>query len=201
MIFIHWLVVISILISVAGEFAYIRDTINGKSKPNRVSWSLWALAPFVATGAAIYSGADIWATMRIFTSGFFPFVIFIVSFFNKQSYWKLNKFDLLCGLCSVMAIIVWFFANSPVTAILLAAIGDGFACLPTILKAWKYPETETGIAFILGLIATIIILPSIPVWNIQNSAFQIYLLMANVALIFSIYRKSIFKVNLRKISL
>lgn len=192
--FVHWLVVLSILISVVGEFAYIRDTIKGRSKPNRVSWSLWALAPFVATGAAIYSGADIWATTRIFISGFFPFLIFIISFFNPQSYWKLTKFDLLCGLFSVLAIIVWFFANSPVIAILLAAIGDGFACLPTIFKAWKYPETETGITFILGLIATIIILPSIPVWNIQNSAFQIYLLLANMALIFSIYRKKIFQI-------
>ena len=90
--FVHWLVILSVVISVSGSFAYIKDTLKGKSKPNRVSWFLWALAPFVATGAAIYSGADLWATVRIFTSGFLPLIVFIASFFNKQSYWKLNIF-------------------------------------------------------------------------------------------------------------
>ncbi|KKP31409.1 MAG: hypothetical protein A2312_01430 [Candidatus Staskawiczbacteria bacterium RIFOXYB2_FULL_32_9] len=191
--FVHWLVILSVVISVSGSFAYIKDTLKGKSKPNRVSWFLWALAPFVATGAAIYSGADLWATVRIFTSGFLPLIVFIASFFNKQSYWKLNIFDLICGFFSVLALIVWAVTNSPITAILLVVIGDGFASLPTILKAWKYPETETGITFVMSLVATIIILPSIPIWNIQNSAFQVYLLLVNVVIIFSIYRKRIFK--------
>jgi len=190
---VHWLVILSVVISVSGSFAYIKDTLKGKSKPNRVSWFLWALAPFVATGAAIYSGADLWATVRIFTSGFLPLIVFIASFFNKQSYWKLNIFDLICGFFSVLALIVWAVTNSPITAILLVVIGDGFASLPTILKAWKYPETETGITFVMSLVATIIILPSIPIWNIQNSAFQVYLLLVNVVIIFSIYRKRIFK--------
>lgn len=191
MLFVHWLVIISVIISVSGSFAYIKDTIKGKTKPNMVSWFLWALAPYIATGAAIYSGADLWATVRIFTSGFLPLIVFIVSFFNKQGYWKLNKFDLMCGFFSVLALIVWGITNSPITAILLVVIGDGFASLPTIFKAWKYPETETGITYVMGLVATIIILPSIPVWNIQNSAFQIYLLLINVVLISSIYRKQI----------
>ena len=191
--FVHWLVILSVVISVSGSFAYIKDTLKGKSKPNRVSWFLWALAPFVATGAAIYSGADLWATVRIFTSGFLLLIVFIASFFNKQSYWKLNIFDLICGFFSVLALIVWAVTNSPITAILLVVIGDGFASLPTILKAWKYPETETGITFVMSLVATIIILPSIPIWNIQNSAFQVYLLLVNVVIIFSIYRKRIFK--------
>lgn len=191
--FTHWLVILSVIISVSGSFVYIKNTILGKTKPNRVSWFFWALAPLIGTAAAIYAGADIWATVRIFISGFLPLTVFVVSFFNPQSYWKLNKFDLMCGVFSVLALIVWGFANSPILAILLVAIGDGFACLPTIFKAWKYPETETGITFVASLVATIIILPSIPVWNIENSAFQIYLLLANTAIIFSIYRKRLFK--------
>ena len=193
MIFAHWLVVISALISLCGSIAYIRNTIKGKSKPNRVSWLMWSIAPLIGTGAALAAGADIWGTTRIFLSGFIPFTVLIVSFFNPRSYWKLNKFDFTCGIFSLLAILIWSIAGSPVVAILFAAIGDGFACLPTIFKAWKYPETETGLTFIAGFFATLIIFPSIPVWNIQNSAFQIYLLLANTIIAFSIYRKKIFR--------
>ncbi len=187
----HWLVILSALISIGGAVAYIRDTLKGKSKPNRVSWSLWALAPLVGTAAALSAGADVWATTRIFLAGFLPLIVFVVSFINPKSYWKLTLFDFLCGVCALIGIIVWLSIDSPQLAILFAALGDGFATVPTIRKAWRNPETETGITFVASLTAAFLVLPSIPEWNIQNSAFQIYLVIANIALLFSIYRKRI----------
>jgi len=188
----HWLVLLSILIGVAGSLSYIRDTIRGKTRPNRVSWGMWALAPLIGTAAAISAGADPWATSRIFLAGFVPLIVFLVSFANRQSYWQLTVFDFLCGACSAVALVAWLFAESPELAVLLAATGDGLAALPTLRKAWTYPETENGVIFITSLIGVLLVLPSIPEWNIINSAFQIYLLAINAALIVAIYRKRIF---------
>ncbi len=185
----HWLVVASAVISILGASAYIRGTILGTTKPNRVTWLLWAAAPLIGTAAALSSHADIWATSRIFLAGFIPLLVFLATFANPNSYWKISTFDLLCGACSVLALVVWLVVDSPRLAILLAAIGDGFAALPTIRKAWSYPETETGLTYIASLISVLLVLPSIPKWNIENSAFQIYLLLVNILLIVSVYRK------------
>ncbi len=187
--FIHWLVILSALISVSGAVAYIRDTLKGKTKPNRVSWSMWAIAPLIGTAAALASHADLWATVRIFLAGFLPLLILFASFLNPQSYWKLTLFDYLCGGFSVLALIVWLAVDAPRTAILFAAVADGWALIPTLRKSWTNPETETGRTYIASLVAVLLVLPSIPVWNIENSAFQIYLLVANVALLFAVYRK------------
>ena len=192
MSFSHWLVVLSALIILAGVYPYIRDTLKGKTKPNRVSWSMWALASLIGTTAAISAHADIWATVRIFLAGFIPLLVFIFSFVNKNSYWKLTIFDFLCGACSILALIVWGLASSPILAILLAAIGDGFATLPTTGKAWISPETETGITYLASFVSVILVIPSIPKWDIENSAFQIYLLIANTILLFVVYRKKLF---------
>lgn len=150
---------------------------------------MWALAPLVGTAAAISAHADLWTTVRVFLAGFLPLLVFIVSFFSRQSYWKLTRFDFLCGACAVLALIVWGIVDSPRSAILLAAIGDGFASLPTIRKAWKYPETETGLTYWASFISVLLIIPSIPQWNIENSAFQVYLLAANTLLLLAVYRK------------
>ena len=190
---VHWLVVLSALISIAGATAYIRDTISGKSKPNRVSWSMWALAPMIGTAAALSAGADVWATIRIFLSGFLPFLVFVASFVNRQSYWKLSPFDLACGALSLLALVVWAAVDYPRLAILLAATGDGFASVPTIIKAWKFPETETGLTYIASTLSVLLVLPSIPVWNIENSSFQVYLLVVNALLLFSVYRRRILR--------
>lgn len=187
--FAHLLVLFSALLTVVAASAYIRDTLKGKTKPNRVSWLLWALFPLIGTAAAFQANADIWATIRVLLAGFLPLIIFLTSFWNQKSYWRLTLFDWLCGACALLAIAVWFILDSPKIGILFAVIGDGFAALPTFVKAWKYPKTETGLTYMINLIAVLLVIPSIPTWNIENSAFQIYLLAANLILIISIYRK------------
>jgi hypothetical protein len=187
--FAHWLVLLSVCISLGGSFAYVRDTLAGKSKPNRVSWFLWAFVPLLGAGAALSLQADVWATVRTITSGLIPLIIFLASFINPRAYWKLSTFDIVCGVVAIFALALWALVDVPRISILLLAVADGFAALPTIIKAWQFPETETGLTYLAGLVAVVLILPSIPVWNIENSAFQIYLLIANSALAFATYRK------------
>ena len=131
-------------------------------------------------------------TVRTFMAGFVPPTILIASFVNKKGYWKTTKFDYFCGLFSVIALVLWLVANLPVYAILLAVIADFFAAIPTIKKSWTNPESETGIAYVLSFISVLVILPTIKVFDIQNTAFQIYLLTVNVIIIYAIYRKRFF---------
>ncbi len=189
--FEHFLVILSSLIIILGISAYIRDTISGRTKPNRVSWLLWGVLPIIATFAALDANADFWATIRVFLAGFLPLLVFLASFLNKNSYWKLTKFDLICGIFAVLAMTVWLIVDSPRLAILLSIIGEVFATLPTIRKAWKFPDSETGITYVTSMLSVLLVLPAIPVWNIENAGFQLYLLLANVILTTSIYRKSL----------
>lgn len=178
----HWLVLLSVGISLTGGIAYIRDMARGKSKPNLVTWGLWAFAPLIATGAALSAEADAWSTVRIFMSGFGPLLVFLAAFVVRQGFWKLGPFDYACGALSLVALGAWLIADSPVLAILLAAIADLFATLPTVLKAWKHPETETLYTYFVGLFTASIVIPAIPSWTIENAAFQVYLLLANITL-------------------
>ncbi len=178
----HWLVLLSIGISSTGGITYLLNMFRGKSKPNLVSWGLWGLAPLIATGAAISAHADLWGTARVFISGFVPFVIFMFGLFLKQSYWKLTRFDFFCGVLSVIALIAWLIAHAPVAAILFAIAADLFASVPTLVKGWQSPHTETATVFLTSLISSLITIPAIPVWNLENTAFQAYLIIVNLAL-------------------
>ncbi len=192
------LVMASAATIITGSSFYIRDILRGKTKPNLVSWLMWATAPLVATGAALAAGADLLASTRIFLSGLIPLIIVVVALFRKQSYWKLQLFDGLCGLSSVIALILWLLAQDPIAAITLAIVGDTLALFPTLRKAWIAPETETGLTFVFGIIATVLIIPTIPQWDIPNAGFQVYLLIANTLLIASIYGRPVFRHITRK---
>ena len=189
MTFPQFLVVVSVLLMVWGAYDYLRDTLAGKTKPNRVSWSLWALAPLISLGAAFDADADVWASIRVLVGGIVPAVIFFASFINKNSYWRLGRFDWFCGGLSLAALVFWQLADSPLVAVLLATAANTLATIPTLVKAWNYPETESRLIFITSFISAILIIPAIPVWTIANSAFQIGLMLTTGALLVAIYRK------------
>ena len=189
MTFPQSLVIVSALLLLWGGYAYLRDTLAGRTKPNRVTWFLWALAPLVSFGAAFSADAHNWASVRVLVGGVVPAVIFLGSFVNKNSYWRLARFDWLCGGLSLTALLFWQFANSPLIAVLLATAANAFASIPTFIKAWNFPETETRLIFITSFLSAILIIPAIPVWTIANSAFQIGLMVTTGALLLAIYRK------------
>lgn len=191
MTFPHCLVIISTLLLLWGGYAYFRDTLAGRTKPNRVSWFLWALAPLVSFSAAFSVDADIWASVRVLVGGVVPGVIFLGSFFNRKSYWKLTRFDWFCGGLSLTALLFWQLASSPLIAVLLATAANTFASIPTFIKAWNFPETETRLTFITSFLSAVLIIPAIPVWNIANSAFQIGLMLTTGAVLVAVYRKAL----------
>ena len=189
MTFPQFLVVVSVLLMVWGAYDYLRDTLAGKTKPNRVSWSLWAVAPLISLGAAFDANADVWASIRVLVGGVVPAVIFLASFINKNSYWRLGRFDWFCGGLSLAALVFWQLADSPLVAVLLATTANTLATVPTLVNAWTYPETESRLIFITSFTSAILIIPAIPVWTIANSAFQIGLMLTTGALLVAIYRK------------
>lgn len=98
-------VIVGMIIGSIGAFWYLVDTIRGNVKPNRVSFLLWSIAPLIAFTAEIQKGVGIQSLMT-FSVGFLPLLIFLASFINKKSEWKLTRFDLACGMLSLLGLIL-----------------------------------------------------------------------------------------------
>ncbi len=104
-----------------------------------------------------------------------PLLIFISSFLNKKAYWKITSFDIICGLIALSGLILWWFTKVGNFAILMSIIADLAAAIPTVSKAFKFPETENSTAFLTAGIASLIGLLTIKVWNFETSAFALYI--------------------------
>lgn len=180
----EFFVIIGTLIGAAGSVAYLIDTLKGKVKPNRVSFLLWSLAPIIAFFAQIQQGVGLESMMTLST-GVLPLTVFCASFFNKQSVWKLTRFDLPCGALSLVGLALWQITRVGNIAILFSIIADGFAAIPTLIKAYRYPDTEIAwpwMASVVGVILTLLTLSSI---TFANSGFIIYILVLD-AIIFAL---------------
>lgn len=187
--FSKWLVILSSVIFIYGGSKYIIDTIRGNTKPNKVSWIMWGLTAFIGSVVALYSGADIWPTVRVLLSALLSAVVLPIAFINPKSYWKLTRFDVICGILSFFALLFWLLLDLLLLSIVLASIANLFAALPTIIKAWKNPETETAITYLTGLIAILLVFPSMPRWDIAHTAYQLSIVLNCCLLLFAVYRK------------
>ncbi len=187
----EYLIFIGAMAQFMGTISYVKETFTGKVKPNRVTWLLWSIAPMIGTVAAISTGAT-WAILPVFMAGFNPFLVFVASFWNKKSYWKLGRMDYGCGALSILALTLWAITKQPSIAILLAILSDGLAAVPTITKTWKYPETEHPLVYATTLFSAFLGLMIVKAWTFEETAFQIYLMIICGFLVFLIYRKQIF---------
>jgi len=170
--------IVAALINVFGCATYALDTIKGKTKPNRVGWSLWALAPLVAFAAELAQGVKLQSLVTL-SAGLGPLLVLLASFTDKKAYWKIKPFDWYCAALSLTALVLWLLTGKGDIAILFSVCADLLACMPTLIKAYTHPDTESPVAFVAGLIGTIIGLLTIREWTFANYAFPIYLVIAN----------------------
>ena len=189
---IAYLVFIGAAVNLFGGFSYIHKTLRGENRPNRVSWSLWSFAPMIATAAGIARGAGL-AVVPVFMSGFVPLLVCVASFVNPKAYWKLGVSDYVCASFSILALVLWGITKEPNIAIIFAILSDFLAAVPTIVKSWKYPESESAIAFMAGFINASTGFAVMSSWNFSGLAFSTYLLAVNATLVFAITRKRFLK--------
>jgi hypothetical protein len=169
-------VILGAIIGFLGGVSYVIDTLKGKTKPNRVSWFIWALAPMLAFSAEISKGVGIHSLMT-FMVGFTPLLIFIASFVNSNAEWKLTKLDIACGILSIIGLIIWLILKEGNIGIFFAILADGLAGIPTIVKSYKFPETENYIGFLTAAISAAITLLTIKIWDFAHYGFPIYIFL------------------------
>jgi hypothetical protein len=166
-------VILGIIFAAVGAIAYLIETMRGKIKPNRVSFLMWPIAPLVAFAAQIGQGVGIQSLFTLML-GILPIAIFIATFVNKEAKWGLTKFDLICGALSAAGLALWLVTKVGNVAIFFSILADGLASVPTIVKSFKYPETEKAWPWLISDLGGLITILTIRKWDFATASFPIY---------------------------
>jgi len=186
------IIFIGVLINLIGIFWYIKNIIYGGTRPNLVSWFIWMLAPFVGVFLQLKAGASL-SVIGVFMAGFGPFLVLLFSLFKKNAYWKITTFDMVCGFLSILALVFYFLTENIGISILFAILSDGLASIPTIVKTWKFPKTESSAPYMSGILNNVLSLLIIKNWIFSIYSFSIYFIIVNLIITIFIYRKKMFK--------
>jgi hypothetical protein len=121
-----------------------------------------------------------------FAAGFGPALVLLASFVDKRAFWHISRFDWTCGALSLLAVILWQVTGNPTMAIVLSIAADALAAMPTIVKGWFNPQSESVAAYALTGIGAVIALLTVEHWAFDEVAFPLYLVLICTALTLSI---------------
>lgn len=178
----EYFVFIGVIITAVGGLSYLIDTIRGKVQPNRVTWVLWALAPWITFFAQRVQEVGSQSLLP-FSIGFIPTLVVVASLFNKKAKWEIHRFDFICGGLSILGLILWLMTRVGNIAIIFSILSDFLATIPTLRKAYLSPETESFKAYFLNMLGAGIIVLAIHDWRFANAAFSVYFLLNTVLIL------------------
>jgi hypothetical protein len=186
--YLRYLVFVGAAVQLTGVSWYAWGTIRGRIKPNRVSWIMWAAAPLIAASASVTKGAGL-AAVPVFVSGGGSLLVLAASFANKGAYWKLGRLDYACGGFSILALVFWTITREPNVAIVFSILSSAASAVPSLIKSWRHPETESISTYVTGLFNGLTSFAALNRVDFASLAFPIWLVIFNVNFIIPLARK------------
>ncbi|MHB8220618.1 MAG: hypothetical protein ACYDHU_09920 [Acidimicrobiales bacterium] len=175
MLNVHF-VIAGAVIGLAGSAGYAVDTIRGRTQPNRVTWLLWGAVPLLAFAVELRSGVGLRAVMAL-SVGLGPLAVFAASFVNRSSVWRIGRLDYACGALSVAGIAVWLATSDGLAALCAAIAADALAGVPTLVKSWRSPESESAVAYWGSLANAAVTLLTVTTITAAEVAFPLYIVV------------------------
>ncbi len=172
-----------------GYFPYFRDIFKGKTRPHVFSWLIWAIVTGLIFALQITKGAGVGAYVTLAVS-LISFTIFLLGLKNGAR--DIQKVDVLFLALAILSIPLWLVVDQPVLSMILLSSIDMLGFIPTILKSWNDPYSETlAFYFITTFRHTISVLALVeynPVtalfpitWVLANGGFAVMLILRRKA--------------------
>lgn len=178
------------LIVLIGYFVYARDIVSGAARPARSARLMFVILLVITLlqQRDLHSG---WLLVLTASEALGSLAILVLSL--KNGLGGITRTDLACYILLIIDLTVWLTTKNTLLALHLSVLADLIAFMPTLIKTWRQPWTETAQFYVYGAIAA----PLNVVANGQYSygvlLFPVYLAVANlfeVGLIFSRQRIS-----------
>jgi hypothetical protein len=113
--------------------------------------------------------------LTTFMIGFMPLLIFLASFHDPAAVWKVRRLDYACGAMSLVGTAAWLATQNGVVAIAAAIAADFMAGVPTLMKSWSHPESESVSSYVGAVINSGILLLTVVDWTVEEVAFPLFI--------------------------
>ncbi len=172
--------VIAAILGLIAPLPYIWAIFYGKTRPHIFTWFVWTIIVAAAFWGQVIGGAGLGA-LALGVTAFMNLVIFIGALIKSRDY--INKSDIVILVLTLSALLPWWLADNPVVSIILLAVIDTAAFIPTYTKTLKHPELESASLYWMSAVKHLFSLVALMQYNILTLTFPLMLVFTNLGLL------------------
>jgi hypothetical protein len=145
---------------------FIRGTIQGSVVPNRASWMVWFVQDVLIASSAIMAGVGPAAVMPVIW-GLGATMMLILSL-TKGTRGAFTGLEKACLVLSGLGILLWATTGAPRLTLVASVSALCIGGVPTVVKAWVKPWTETMSGWLLMILGTVFSALAIQRWTFDS---------------------------------
>ena len=161
------------VLSIFAFVPYILDTIARRTEPQRASWLIWAVLGSIAFVSQVFEGAtsSLWfAGVQVAST----IIILVLSIWVGTGKF-LGKTDYMILVAASIGLLLWYFTDNAAYALAITISISLLGGMATIVKAYRDPESETLITWVVSLVASVCAILSVGVVDPTLLAYPLYL--------------------------
>ena len=162
---------------------YVRDIFLGKTKPERMSWLIWAILGLILFFSQLAKGAsDSLIMTGVMVAGdLFVFILAI-----KYGFGGFLKRNIVALIAAAIGLFLWYVTKEAAFALFIAMFIDAIGVILTVIKSYEKPATETVSSWIFCAIGGLLGCVAVGSFNFILLAFPFYIFLVSVSILISI---------------
>ncbi len=139
--------ILSFILAFGATIPYAVDIIKGRAKPARSTRILFLLLMLVTL---IVQSREFTSWVLFLTIGELAsqIILFILSI--KRGMGGLARIDIVCYGAFIISLFAYLLIKNTALSLTLLVLTDLIGFIPTIIKNWRYPTSDTWIFFVVG---------------------------------------------------
>lgn len=162
---------------------YIRDIFKGKTKPERISWLIWAILGSISFFSQLAKGAS-YSLVLTGAQTFGDLFIFILAI--KYGFGGFLKRDVYALIGAGVGLFLWYMTKEAAVALFMVIFIDAIGVVLTVIKSYENPDTETVSTWVFTFAAGSLACLAVGSFNLILLAFPFYIALAGVAILIAI---------------
>lgn len=176
--------ILSGVLSVFAYIPYIKDTIAGRTRPQRASWLIWSVLSTIALVSQIHEGAGpslLFAGVQVSCT---VLVFGLSSWVGTNN--RLRHTDHLIFMAAGFGLVLWYFTESAAYALAVTISISLLGGAATVVKTYRDPGSETSVTWVVSFVASGFALLSVGSFDPVLLAYPMYLFVLYGAILAAI---------------
>ncbi len=165
------------IVSALAFVPYLYSITKGK-KPSLATWTIWTVVGLLTCISYLTANegwvSTAWVAVVYVVA---PAAIVCATLWYGARYTGIDATEKWCWIGAFCGIVVWLTTHSALVALLIFITVDGMGALPTIVKSFQDPYSESLVAWFCSLLGCSLNLCAIEIrhWTLAEASYPVYL--------------------------